>query len=90
MNVEIGTETPIFLFWEYLFRNFGILSLQCDGYLSVYLSFLAGFGSFVEKNLPPFASPLASFYCASNNTNCIPPYRKGVPSHLHLNQHYKK
>jgi hypothetical protein len=30
MNVEIGTETPIFLFWEYLFRNFGILSLQCS------------------------------------------------------------
>jgi hypothetical protein len=29
MNVEIGTETPIFLFWEYLFRNFGNLSLQC-------------------------------------------------------------
>jgi hypothetical protein len=34
MNVEIGTETPIFLFWEYLFRNFGILSLQCGvGYV---------------------------------------------------------
>jgi hypothetical protein len=29
MNVEIWTETPIFLFWEYLYRNFGILSLQC-------------------------------------------------------------
>jgi hypothetical protein len=29
MNVEIGTETPKFLFWEYLFQNFGILSLQC-------------------------------------------------------------
>jgi hypothetical protein len=29
MNVEIGTETQIFLSWEYLFRNFGILSLQC-------------------------------------------------------------
>jgi hypothetical protein len=29
MNIEIGTETPIFLFGEYLFRNFGILSLQC-------------------------------------------------------------
>ncbi len=28
MNVEIGTESPIFLFWDYLFRNFGILSLQ--------------------------------------------------------------
>ncbi len=30
MNVEIGTETPIFLFWEYLFRKSGILSLQCS------------------------------------------------------------
>ncbi len=29
MNVEIGTETPIFLFWEYLIQIFGILSLQC-------------------------------------------------------------
>ncbi len=29
MNVKIGTETPIFLFWEHLFRNFGFLSLQC-------------------------------------------------------------
>ncbi len=29
MNVEIGTETPIFFFWEYLFRIFGVLSLQC-------------------------------------------------------------
>ncbi len=29
MNVEIGTEAPIFLFWEYLFQIFGSLSLQC-------------------------------------------------------------
>ena len=29
--METGTETPIFLFWEYLFQNFGTLSLQCDG-----------------------------------------------------------
>jgi hypothetical protein len=29
MNVEIGTEAPIFFFWEYLFKIFGILSLQC-------------------------------------------------------------
>ncbi len=29
MNVEIGTEAPIFLFWKYLFQIFGILSLQC-------------------------------------------------------------
>ncbi len=29
MNVEIGTEAPIFLSWEYLLQIFGILSLQC-------------------------------------------------------------
>jgi len=29
MNVEIGTGAPIFLFWEYLFQIFGIMSLQC-------------------------------------------------------------
>jgi hypothetical protein len=41
MNVEIGTETPIFLFWEYLFRNLGILTLQCRITLvEKYMNFL--------------------------------------------------
>ncbi len=38
MNVEIGIEAPIFLFWEYLFQIFGILSLQCTiGYPCLFL-----------------------------------------------------
>jgi hypothetical protein len=30
MNVEIGSEASIFLFWEYLFQTVGIFSLQCS------------------------------------------------------------
>ncbi len=49
MNVEIGTKTPIFLFWEYLFQIFGILSLQSGvdsvNKNSLALSDIDGYGS---------------------------------------------
>ena len=34
----------------------------------------AGFGSFVEKNVPPFTSPIQGFNCAKENPHCAPPY----------------
>ncbi len=30
MNAKIGTEVAHFFFWEYLFQNFGIVSLQWE------------------------------------------------------------
>jgi hypothetical protein len=51
MNVEIGTEIPIFLFWEYLFRNFGILTLQCSLGSNVLVPFTS------SKQMLPFFDP---------------------------------
>ena len=33
-----------------------------------------GFGSFVEKNVPPFTSSNPAFNCPKENPNCSPPY----------------
>jgi hypothetical protein len=50
MTVEIGTDTPIFLFWDYLFRNFGILSLQCS-----IMAILAGLYTGFAENIWPLS-----------------------------------
>jgi hypothetical protein len=36
VNVEIETDAKQFLFWEYLFRIFGIVSLQCTALLTIF------------------------------------------------------
>jgi hypothetical protein len=53
MNVEIGTETPIFYFWEYLFRNFGILSLQCAQKPQQNCTFMNSASGYKARTAPP-------------------------------------
>jgi hypothetical protein len=49
MNVGIGTAAEQFLFWEYLFRIFFIVSLQC-GKITGPISQWGGGGYFTGSN----------------------------------------
>jgi hypothetical protein len=67
MNVEIETETPIFPFWEYLFRSFGILSLQCIFCLGG--SILSRKVQIVVPYFVRFNSCCFSTYCSTESAN---------------------
>jgi hypothetical protein len=53
MNVEIGTETPIFLFWEFLFQIFGILSLECKSITHAQAQHFVAIKAPLELTSPP-------------------------------------
>jgi len=81
MNVKIGTETPIFLFWEYWFGNFGILSLlgsicvffcfqQCKCQLALGKTFLANLVKMYSKSGSLCTYTAILIYLAGGLCNC--------------------
>jgi hypothetical protein len=64
MNVEIRTVTAQFLFWEYLFRIFGIGSLQCTVIRFVSVSAKFGTCTVVSVNVT-----LVALKCGHSSMN---------------------
>ncbi len=60
-------NTPILLFWEYLFKIFGILSLQCSA-LSEYFAFKDVYG---QKGLPLWGRGFRSEYLLIKHISCV-------------------
>ncbi len=78
MNVEIGTEAPIFLFWEYLFQIFGILSLQCRVKMRGFAYTLLASGWY---SVGRTSAGCTNFAYADTEVTPVPPYPPPPPTH---------
>jgi hypothetical protein len=68
MNVGFGTVAVQFLFWEYLFQIFGIVSLQCTEVKFLHSHHAAKTG----RMLPHLQYPSLSHFCLSIEGSILP------------------
>ncbi len=73
MNVGIGTVAVQLLSWEYLFRIFGIVSLQCR-VKTLWWSSYSGYSDAGYHSMAPSRSPTATFSISSLENSSLGTY----------------